>query len=467
MKNNTPYDLAIIGGGGAGIVAGTVAGGFGARVVLVEKHRLGGECLWTGCVPSKALLNAAQRVSQGASLNALEYVRERRRVVEVQDDDAGLLRDSGVEVRYGAGKFLDRHSFQMEDGILRARHFLIATGSGPRLPDIAGLQEVGFLTNLDVFEQPEPPASLIVIGGGPIGVELGQAFQRLGTQVTLLQRRERLLPRDDVELTTELTALLRDEGMDIYCNAQPRQATREQGLKRVTYEHEGRENSAVAEEILLATGREPHVAGLNLQALGVRVDPQGIVTDATLRTDVANIWACGDVRGQARFAHMAEYEAKSVVQNILLPGRRRVRMDLIPWATFTDPELAHVGLTEEQARARGLEVEVFRHRFDEDDRALVDNVGRGMVKLVAKRPGGRLLGAQILGPRAGELIQEPIMVLRRGGNLREIADAIHVYPTLTVAVQRAAQRWYGARAAAPWAKSLTARYLAWWRRWQR
>ena len=469
MSARFDFDVVAIGGGAAGIVAANVAAGFGARVALVERDRLGGECLWTGCVPSKALIHLAHLRRSGADGPAEPLAAVGAMVLRVQEaegTEAALTR-AGVALRYGEGRFLDRHTFAMDDKTIRARHFVLATGSRPAVPDLPGLRQAGFLTNVEVFAQPAPPESLIVIGGGLIGVELAQAFARLGTRVTLLQRRERLLPRDDAELVAELTALLRGEGLDIRCGATPTRVELDGDRKRVHYRAGDGEHAVTAQEILVAAGRRPNVEGLGLDALGIRIGAQGVETDATLRTRAPNIWACGDVRGVARFSHMAEHEAKAAMRNILLPLRARARMDLVPWATFTDPELAHAGLTEADAAERGIAVDVFRQHFAEDDRALVDGVGVGMVKLVAKRPGGQLLGAQILGPRAGELIQEAILVLTRRGNIREIADAIHVYPTLSIAVQRAAQRWYEALGKPPRMRALTRGYLGAWRAFQR
>jgi len=469
------FDLVAVGGGSAGLVTAAVAAGLGARTALVEKERLGGECLWTGCVPSKALLHAARvaslanragdigldlpRVEREQAAGVLEHVRQSR--LRVRDADAvePLLSELGVRFFYGAGRFRTPREFEVGGDVLRARHFVVATGSRPRAPDLPGLAEAGFLTNATLFDLPALPESLIVIGGGPIGVEMAQAFQRLGTRVTLVQRAPRLLPRDDEELVRLLEERLRAEGLDVRVGAEALRVERTPEGKRVVFRQEGGEASVVAAEILAATGRQPNTEGLGLEALGVGIGPDGVQVDARLRTRVPGLWACGDVIGWPQFSHLAEYEAKVVVQNALLPLPVRARFDRIPWATFTDPELAHAGWTEAEARRRGIPVEVFRHPFGRDDRALVDAEPYGMVKLVARQGSGKLLGAQILGPRAGELIQEAILALDRGLSVRHLADTIHVYPTLSVAVQRAAQYWWKARSDHPLARRTLAWYL--------
>jgi pyruvate/2-oxoglutarate dehydrogenase complex dihydrolipoamide dehydrogenase (E3) component len=469
------YDLVAIGGGSAGLVSAAVAAGLGARTALVEKHRLGGECLWTGCVPSKALLQSARAARLMGRLaefglegppfrreharGVLEHVRASRLRVQEADAVEPLLRELGVEFFYGDGRFLNNRELQLGDRVLRSRRWVIATGSRPRVPSVPGLAEAGYLTNTTVFDLPDLPESLLVIGGGPVGVEMAQAFQRLGTQVTLLQRGPRLLPRDDEELVHLLEARLREEGVDLRLGAEAVRVERAGARKQVTVRDAGGARAVEAAEILVATGRRANCEGLGLEEIGVRMDADGIAVDNRLRTRVRNIWACGDVIGWPQFSHLAEYEAKIAVQNALLPVPARARFDRVPWATFTEPELAHLGLTEAEARSKGIPVEVFRHPFSRDDRALVDGEPYGLVKLVARAGGGKLLGAQILGPRAGELIQEAILALDRGLSVRRLADTVHVYPTLTVAVQRAAQYWWKARGENPFFRKAVQAYL--------
>jgi pyruvate/2-oxoglutarate dehydrogenase complex dihydrolipoamide dehydrogenase (E3) component len=444
-----PYEIIVIGGGSAGIVSANVAAALGVRTALVEKGRIGGECLWTGCVPSKALLHAAGSAvrrecgtARPDGRAALQYVRDSILRVKAADATEAMLRDFGVELYAGSPRFVDRHALQVGDRQLLGRQFILATGSRPAVPEIAGLHEAGYLTNQTIFSLEEIPESLAVIGGGPVGVEMAQAFRRLGAEVTVIQRGARLLPRDDAELTDQLEELLRAEGIHILKEAEVTDVHRsESGEKALDIRQAERTVIVHAAEILVGAGRRPNVEELNLQAIGVRHDASGVWTDARLRTSARNIWACGDVIGRHQFSHMAEHEAKAVARNALLPFPTRVPFDVEPWATFTEPELARVGLTEAEARAQGRAVRVYRHSFGQDDRALVDDQARGLVKIVADK-GGRVLGAHILGPRAGELIHEFILAMRHGLSVRALADTIHVYPTLSMTNQRAAQRYY-------------------------
>lgn len=457
------YDLVILGGGSAGIVAGNVAGALGARVALVEKSRIGGECLWTGCVPSKALLHVADvartmrtagtelglknaRLTRDDCAGALGYVKRKIEAVRVNDATEQMLRDFGVEIVFGESRFLTPHLLRTPQGDLRAAAFLIATGSSPSVPTIPGLADAGFVTNTTLFDLDAIPASLIAVGGGYIGCEMGQALARLGAKVTLLDRGERLLHRDDAELVDLLAETLRNEGVEIVSGATITQVRAAEGKKTVLAEVRGDRREWIADEILIAVGRAANTAGLALEAAGVTLDQIGNVSvDAAGRTSAPHIWACGDVTGQHQFSHMAEHEAKVLVRNILFPGAQAVPVAIVPWAIFTDPELAHVGLTEAEAREKyGAEnIQALRHTFRQDDRAIVENRTTGLVKVIVTGLNGNIVGAHILGPQAGDMIHEWVLAMRHGLPVRAIADLIHVYPTVSVSNQRAAQRWYG------------------------
>jgi pyruvate/2-oxoglutarate dehydrogenase complex dihydrolipoamide dehydrogenase (E3) component len=458
-------DIVILGGGSAGIVAGVMAGGLGLRVLLIEKERMGGECLNTGCVPSKALLHAAKvahtlrsagsvgiksrAVSRADAAGVMAHVRET--IAEVREADATeqLLQKYGVEIRIGSARFEDAHTLWLDGERIRMANVILAMGSSPAEPDIPGLQEAGYRTNQTLFDLEAIPESLLVIGGGPVGVEMAQAFQRLGSQVTLVQKEARLLPHDDSELTDTLTRMLQAEGVDVRLRTQVEAVRVEEGRRVAVLTREGRTSEVTCSEILAAVGRVPNTAGLNLMAAGVMVEPDSIPVDARLRTTIPTIYACGDVLGQYQFSHMAEYEAKLAVRNIVFPGASRASFRLTPWATFTDPELAHVGLTEEAAQTQGLRYEVYRQPFAQNDRALTENEGQGVVKVLTQGLGGKILGVHILGPRAGELLQEWILAMEHGLGIRAIADLIHVYPTLSMANQHVAQRWYERKAEEP------------------
>jgi pyruvate/2-oxoglutarate dehydrogenase complex dihydrolipoamide dehydrogenase (E3) component len=470
------FDLIILGGGSAGIVSGVVAGSTGLRTLLIEKVRMGGECLNTGCVPSKALLEAAEiahrmrtadrfglkaaPVGRQEAAGVLRHVRETIRRVEEADATTKLLTDSGVEIRFGDAAFVGPETIELaerEAGTvqLTSEHFLIATGSRPKLPDIPGLDEPGCLTNQTVFDMDEIPESLIVLGGGPVGVEMALAFQRLGSEVTLIERNGRLLPKDDFETAQVIETALREEGVSLRLQCAVRGVRREGVRKVVRLEEAGLEKEVSAHELLAATGRAPNVEGLDLIAAGVQTGEEGVIVDDTLRTTNPRIWACGDVTGRMPFSHMAEYEARLVVQNILLPFRSKIHRGyrIAPWTTFTDPETAHAGLTEEEARAQNIDYQVYRQPFTQNDRAITARANVGFVKVLATGASGRIIGAHIVGPRAGELIQEWIFAMTHGLSVRQVADTIHVYPTLSTANQHAAYRWYEAQSEKPLVKS--------------
>ena len=446
------YDLGIIGGGAGGLVAAVAAGALGARTVLLElEHRLGGECSWTGCVPSKALIAAAALAYRSGRRfpDVMEHVG--RTVLEASKSSkiSRLLEQYGVDVRYGRVRFKDNRTVETPEGTLRARRFIIATGSSAAVPVIPGLTP-GYLTNKEVWDLSAPPRSLLVVGGGPIGTELAQAFNRLGSQVTLVHSRDRLLARDDAELAGELTDLLRLEGLDIRLNC------RVDGLQRRTdggWQMHCGDQVLTGDHLLLAVGRKANTEGLNLEAAGVAYDSGGITVDPYLRTSASNIWAAGDCIGGLRFSHIAELEAKTAVRNALFPLRSRPDYQGAPWATFTDPELAHLGLTEEECRAKNLTYGVYYQAFASDDRAVADNTRQGRVKILAS-PYGKLLGVHILGPRAGELINEFVLARRKRLRIYDIGLTAHVYPTLGLAAQRATDDWFAQLAAKPWARFL-------------
>jgi pyruvate/2-oxoglutarate dehydrogenase complex dihydrolipoamide dehydrogenase (E3) component len=462
------YDVIILGGGSAGIVAGVTLGGFGLKVLLIEKAAMGGECLNTGCVPSKALIHCAKvahtmrragefglpsvSLRRDDARGVMSHVRESVARVREADATETLLRDQGVEIRFGDARFTSPDALELDGETLRAEHFLLCTGSRPRVPDLPGAEHARVLTNQTVFDLEEVPPSLMVVGGGPVGVEMAQAFARLGSRVTLVQRGFRLLPRDDHELATALEGYLREDGVELVFNAEP--VRFEPGLggsTRVRLRRgDGEEIARECYHVLFAAGRLPNAEGLNLEAAGVSFTDEGVEVDGALHTTGPRVWACGDVLGKYQYSHMAEYEAKLVAQNIFLPVRQRTEFHVAPWCTFTDPELAHVGLTEEEAIEAKVPCIVLRQPFAQDDRALVEGEGKGTVKLLVS-PGlrGEVLGASVLGPRAGELIGEFTLAMERGLGIRALADSVHVYPTLAMACQHAAQRWYEQKAKEP------------------
>ena len=472
-RNKADYDIIILGGGSAGIVSGVMAGALGLRVLLIEKGKLGGECLNTGCVPSKALIHAARvahtlnsagqsgirapGVTREDMAGVMDVVRGAIGAVQSADATEALMKDNGVEIRMGDAQFQDSHTLLLEGTALRADSFILATGSRPRSVEIPGLDDAGYLTNQTLFDQQEIPARLLILGGGPVGVEMAQAFCRLGCHVTLVQRGPRLLPRDDAELTDLLTDLLRAEGVDVRLNSTLASVEKQDGEIVAQITSESGTDTVLCDAVFVAAGRAPNTEGLALEAAGVCFDETHVFVDDRLRTSVPHIYACGDLLGTQQFSHLAEYEAKIVVRNIAFPGKSSADRRMALWATFTDPEMAHLGITEEEAKASGLKYEVLRQPFAQNDRAIVDGTAQGLVKVITQGITGRILGVHIFGPNAGELLHEWILAMQEGHSIRAIADMVHVYPSLSMASQHAAQRWYEAKSKEPWiAKSLRA-----------
>lgn len=446
------YDLVIVGMGSGGMVAAEFAASLGLRVAVVERARVGGDCLWTGCVPSKALLASARvaehmRSADRWGLPAVDpeidtaEVWKRIRAVQHEiaagDDSPARFESLGVEVVTGTGRLAGPHAVDVDGRRLDARYVLLCTGSRPAVPPVPGLAEAGFLTSESVFELERAPQRLVAIGGGPIAVELAQGMHRLGVDVALLQRGGRILPKDEPSLVAELTARLRAEGVRIHVDVAVERVAAAGGRKVVHGTLAGEPRSWEADEILVATGRRPNVDGLGLAEAGVEVGPRGVVVDDRMRTTVPSVYAAGDVAGRFLFTHSAAHEALRAVRDMFFPGRGRVS-DLVPWCTFTDPELAHVGLTEAEARAaHGGAVVVHRADLAHSDRARADGEGGGTVVAVCG-PKGRLVGASVLAPHAGELVHELALLVKDGRRLAELSSLIHVYPTLSTSVGQVA-----------------------------
>ncbi|HEY7782697.1 MAG TPA: FAD-dependent oxidoreductase [Ktedonobacterales bacterium] len=448
------YDLVIVGGGSAGLPAAQTAAVLGARVALVDRERLGGDCLYTGCVPSKALLRvarAAHEVRHAGALGldarlgpvdlAAVMDRVNRVIARVGERDAPEAYERlGVEVIFGTAQFTAPRVLSVNDHPIRAGAFLICTGSRPRMPDLPGLAGAGVRTSDTVWDLLELPGTIAIVGGGPVGVELAQAFARLGSRVTLLQRGGRILPREDPEASTALHACLAADGVDIRTGADVRAVALRGGQRVVTASAaDGTSIEVAADEVLLAVGRVPYVEGLGLAAAGVALTAEGAIqTDATLRTTNRRVYAAGDVRGAPFFTHAAARQARLAVRNAVLPVRARLDERALPWATFTDPEVARVGLSEMEARARyGERVRVYMVSLAEMDRAEAEGAPAGFVKLVAARD-GELLGAQLVGRDAGEYINEIALALHARLKIGTLWQTTHVYPTLALAIQLAA-----------------------------
>ena len=485
----TGYDLIVIGGGSAGLVAAVGAAELGARVCLIEKRALGGDCLYTGCVPSKTLIRSARfaaevRRAEDFGFAPLRWqfkepgfasVTDRvQRVIKIieEHDAPERFRRMGVDIIFGTPRFISPDELEVEEEkgnesnkrVLRARRFCIATGSRPPILPIEGLKETGFITNEEVFHLKKLPRSLVVLGAGPIGLELAQCFARFGSRVTVVEMAERVLPKEDEDVSTALGDFLRIEGLEILLRTKAVGARRDNdGQKVLTIEDGDSRRELRAEEILVATGRAPNIEGLNLEAIGVRHDARRIVTDSYLRTTRANIFAAGDVTGNYPFTHMAAYEAALVVRNALFfwPLMKKTDFRVVPWATYTDPEVARVGLTEAEAREKygDEKVRVYRSTFDENDRAQAEGETKGFAKLVCVGRKDEIVGAHIIGAHAGELIHEVVLAMKERLSASALGGMIHVYPTLTQVTQRAGLDAVLANLR-PFRKYL-ARYFAW------
>ena len=454
------YDVGILGGGAAGLTVAAGAARFGAKALLVEKApKLGGDCLHYGCVPSKTLIRTAGVWAQARraaefGLPSLELPpvdlgavmgRVRSVIETIQEHDSperfcGL----GAEVRFGAPRFVDDHAVEVDGRRVTARSWVIATGSRPALPPVEGLAEMPHWTNETVFSQTVLPPRLLVLGGGPIGLELAQAFQRLGSRVTVVEFLDQILGPEDADLAAILRGRLEAEGMEILTATKAVKAERHgDGVRLTVAPAQGEGDSQVldAEALLVATGRRPNVEDLGLEAAGVEFTPRGISTDARLRTNVKHIYACGDVNGQLPFTHVAGYEGSIALTNAVLRLPRKADYAKVPWCTYTDPEVASVGLNEKRAQKEGVPYRVLTEEFAGNDRALAEGEPLGKIKVLVDGK-GRVLGCQIIGAHAGELIHEWIAAAAGGVKLSALAGAIHVYPTLSEISKRAAGSYF-------------------------
>lgn len=477
-------NLIVIGGGSAGLVSAYIAAAVKADVTLVESHRMGGDCLNTGCVPSKALIRSTRLLAQmrRAEHYGLRPVEPRFDFAEVMDrvqrviktvephDSVERYRTLGVDVRQGRARLLSPHTVEITaaDGgrsTLSARAIVIATGARPFVPPIPGLAEVGCLTSDNLWSLRRQPRRLLVLGGGPIGCELAQCFARLGTEVTLVEMADRLLVREDPDVSDRVQANFQDDGIRVLTGHKALRVESGASGKRVTCALGGREIAIDCDEILCAVGRKPNTEGLGLETLGIEINADGTVrTDEFLQTRYPNILACGDVAGPYQFTHTAAHQAWYAAVNGLFGQFKRFRADyaVIPWTTFTDPEVARVGLNETEARARGIAHEVTTYGVDDLDRAIADGAAQGFVKVLTVPGKDRILGATIVAEHAGELITEFVTAMKRGLGLNKILGTIHVYPTFSEANKYAAGEWK--RAHAP-ARVLT--WLARYHRWRR
>lgn len=449
------YRIVVLGGGAAGIVTAMGAAGMGLSVALIEKKRIGGECSWSGCVPSKAILAAAKEVHRirqaekwgvkiGEGLDVtgvLEKVRELTQRTADRSQTVAQLKAAGVDLYFGSPRFVTAGEVDADGLRITGEDIVITTGSSPARPAGIGLEAVSYVTNQEIFDLEKIPASLGVMGGGPIGIEMAQAFARLGSSVTIFQSAAHILPEDDSELADALEEILRLEGIAIHLSH--RVAKTEKVGGKILITATGPTGAVIAKEVdalLVSAGREANLEGLDLDKIGVEFTTQGVTVDQYLRTTVPHVWACGDCTGKYQFSHIAEVEARIVLQNILLPIHQSPDYAGIPWATFTDPELAHLGLTEKEAVEQGIKHRIYRQPFSLVDRAIVEQEDRGLIKLITS-PNGQILGAHILGSGAADLLNELIVARHAGVGLKTLSSLPHVYPSWGYGIQRAIDHW--------------------------
>ena len=478
--NPTPrgrYNLVVVGGGTAGLVAAAGASGLGARVALVENHLMGGDCLNVGCVPSKALIRSSRAVADvrdaggfgvnvpGGTLVDFGAVMARMRQIRAgmsPHDSASRFRGLGVDVFFGAGRFTGVDSVEVDGRTLRFKKAVIATGSRPSAPQIPGLEAAGYLTNETVFSLTELPKRLAVIGAGPIGCELAQAFARFGSEVSLFTGKRPILPREDRDAAAIIEASFRRDGVAIIDRAEVVSVGGDGSEKVLALDTEGQPSELRVDAILVGVGRSPNVEGLGLEAAGVEFDRKGITVDDHLRTSNPRIFAAGDVATRFQFTHLADALARIAIQNALFLGRAKVSALTIPWCTYTDPEVAHVGLDEREANERGIAVRTFFQGFDGVDRAILDGESDGFVKVLVRDRTDRILGATIIARHAGEMISELTVAMVGGLGLKHLARTIHPYPTQAEAIKKIGDAYSRTRLT-PTVKTLFSQWLAWTR----
>ena len=452
-------NLVVIGGGSAGLIAALIGATLRARVTLIEKAEMGGDCLNTGCVPSKTLIRSAkvahyQRSGARFGLSNLapqvDFPRVMQRVQEViatiePKDSMARYRDLGVNCIAGEACLLDGHHVAVGDQRISTRNIVLATGAMPAVPPLPGLAQADALTSESLWSLTELPERLLVLGGGPIGCELAQSFARLGSAVTLVDMEDRLLPREDADVSGFMQSALAAEGIDVRLGHRAERVEPVANGAGVLHAQVLGESVGIGfDRILVAAGRRAHTDGLGLEQLGIATNPDGtVVVDRYLRTACKSVYACGDVVGPYQFTHMASHQAWYAAVNALFGRFRKfpVNYSVVPWTTFTDPEVARVGLSEAEARAQGVAFEVVRFELSESARALADGTAQGWVKVLTKPGTDRILGVSIVGPHAGEMLAEYVLAMTHSLGLKKIMDTIHVYPTLAEANKFAASAW--------------------------
>lgn len=473
-------NLVVVGAGSAGLVAALVASQLGASVTLIEAEAMGGDCLNTGCVPSKALIHAAHLVHaarQAAAMGllappaapdtraAFAHIRAAIKTV-APHDSAERFHAMGVDVRHGHARIVSRREVAIGGEVITTRAIVVASGAAPVVPDLPGLAEVGYLTSETLWRLEEAPRRLLILGGGPIGCELAQAFARLGSTVTLVQRAARLLEREEDEASALARTVLERDGVRVLSAHRAAAAHLVGGERQMLVRHADGEELLAFDQVLVAAGRKPRTTGFGLAELGVAQRPDGtIATSPYLETSVPGIYACGDVTGPWQFTHAAGHQGWHAAVNALFRPFHRIRPDraIMPAVTYIAPEIARAGATERELRAQGTPYEVTFHDLAELDRAIVDDAGEGFVKVLTPRGRDRIIGVTIAAPRAGEMLAEVVLAMQNGLGLRSLLSLVHAYPTYTEATRDAGAQWR--RGHVPvWAPGLMRAFHRWRRR---
>jgi len=470
------YNLVVVGAGTAGLVTAAGAAGLGARVALVERHLLGGDCLNVGCVPSKCVIRSSRAFADAKDADRFgvrvsgevepdfSAVMERMRRLRAgisDHDSARRFQDLGVDVFLGEARFAGSDGVEVGERTLRFKNAVVTTGARAVAPPIEGLVEAGYLTNETVFDLTERPRRLACIGGGPIGSELAQAFRRLGSEVTLFEVAPHILSREDADAAEIVQRALIREGVRLILSCTTQRVEERNGAKVVHYESNGESGFVTVDEILVGAGRAPNVEGLNLEGVGVSFDTRrGIEVNDRLQTTNPRIYAAGDVCMQWKFTHAADAAARIVIQNSLFFGRKKLSTLTMPWCTYTDPEIAHVGMYERDAEERGIALDTFIRHMRDVDRAMADGEVEGFVKVHVKKGTDRILGATIVAPHAGEMIGEVALAIVEKIGLKKLAGVIHPYPTQAEAIKQVADLYNRTRLT-PGTKKWFERWMAW------
>lgn len=439
------YDLGVIGGGAAGLTVSAGAAQLGVKVLLIEKEeKLGGDCLHYGCVPSKTLIRTA-RVRKlmsraedfglpGVELSPVDYSKVAQRIAEVISviqvhDSVERSTSLGVDVKFGHCHFVDKHTVELNGRMLSARKWVIASGSSPSVPAIKGLEKTPYLTNLDIFSLTELPESLVILGGGPIAVEMAQSFSRLGCPVTVIQRSSHILSKEDEDMAQFVMEGMCEDGVRFVLDSKVNEVRETAGGVEVLLESRGKAETVKGQKLLVALGRRSNTEDLGLENAGVNLKRGSVVVDSRLRTSVPHIFAAGDVTGKYRFTHAAGYEGGIVISNAVFNLPRKADYKWLPWCTYTDPELASVGMNEKRAREQNIEYRTVVEEFSSSDRALAEGEAKGRIKLLLDKR-GKPLGCQIAAVHAGELLSEWVAAVNGKVGLATLAGAVHPYPTL-------------------------------------